>query len=207
MMIDMNGDGLPDRLMARQYSGLNFTNYLVQFNTGSNFTRADVFGFAAYDEPAAPGVYGGALNSEWVRMIDINGDGLPDRVMYPLDPGTGAPEPDCSAVPAYEVEYNNGYGFEPIIAFGGIQGLYTNCFGTAYSCDAPSGSAGASLQDEAGFALRDINGDGLPDRIIRYDGCNGATNWLVQVNLGTNFSAPVSYGPYSSQGQPGDKDF
>src|SRR5205823_10733395 len=77
---DINGDGLPDRLMQTFYSP--YTNWLVQINTGSGF--APVQNFGPYDSQ------GQNTSAAWsaisttdgaVTLLDINGDGLPDRVM------------------------------------------------------------------------------------------------------------------------------
>lgn len=200
-MVDVNGDGLPDRVMAKNTETSNFagdyTNYWVQFNTGSGFSTTNRFCYVNYGNTNTPAAWGTAVNETQVRLIDLNGDGLPDRVMLPVAPsGGGIAQGDQTT--SYIVEFNNGYGFDPPVEFGGIVGYFTN------SCNSPfsaSGDGTAGLQDTPEFALRDMNGDGLPDRVIRYNQCGSYTNWLVQFNQGTNFGAPVSYGPYSSQGQ------
>jgi hypothetical protein len=204
IMLDMNGDGLPDRVCSRVYGSISngvtvFTNYWVQFNNGSGFTGTNVFGFAAYDQPT-PGSYGGTLSSLYVRLMDINGDGLPDRVMVPINPGNGQPY-SCGSLSSYLVEYNNGYGFEPPVAFGGVIGQFTNAYNQSLVC------VGSALQDAEDFAFADINGDGLPDRIIRYIYGASMTNWLVQINQGTNFAAPQLFGPYYSQNQYNDTSY
>ncbi len=212
VMVDLNGDGLPDRLLARQ-QGLEpnsvFTNYWVQFNTGAGFTAKSAFGFQSYDEPYGPGTYGGVINSPYVRLIDLNGDGLPDRVMYPINGTTGVPEVPGN-VTSYVVEFNNGYGFEAPVYWSGVQAVYTNGCGT--SLIYPEAYQGIqTIQDTDECALRDINGDGLPDRIYRYDYCDpntgSKTNWMVQINLGGSFAPPVPYGPYYSQGQTTDINY
>jgi len=203
LMIDMNGDGLPDRLMARSYAP--FTNYLIQFNTGSGFTGTNMFGPLTY-ECFQPGTYGGTLESSGLRLLDINGDGLPDRVMFPTN-STGTPEQNLALITNYVVEFNNGYGFEPPVRWGGLLSQFTTCVATHF------GEAGASIQDSGDRIYRDINGDGLPDRILRGYTCPSGggselmTNWLVQINTGTNFADAVYYGPYLSQNQTADATY
>lgn len=195
-MIDMNGDGLPDRVIT-QISGSGYTNFFVQFNTGTGFTTTNYYSFPSYDEPSSPGTYGGIINSYYVRLIDINGDGLPDRVMWPID-ASGTSQSCFTGITNYVVEFNNGYGFEPPANFPGVLATYPDGGGTDCSM---------YVQDSMDFALRDINGDGLPDRIIRQHTSSGWTNWMVQINLGTNFAAVQNYGPYLSQGQTGDTNY
>jgi len=206
MMIDLNGDGLPDRVMSRLYGSgtykTNFVNYWVQFNTGSGFSGTNYYGFPFYDTGGTPGGYGGTLNAPFFRLIDINGDGLPDRVMYPINPTTGAPEVTMN-ITNYVVEFNNGYGFEPPVLWGGVIAQYLSpyappCTNSYYFPEYYNQNQ--TMQDTVECVLRDINGDGLPDRIYRYHQCV-MTNWMVQINQGTNFAAPVLYGPYLSQNQ------
>lgn len=188
LMLDLNGDGLPDRVLARQFAP--FTNYLVQFNTGAGFTTTNIWGPLTYDNSA--GSLGKTLNSAALRLLDLNGDGLPDRVMYVTNSGGGFATTNTS----YVVEFNNGAGFEPPVYWGGLITSYYNGYYTHYPEQ-------AAINDHDERVYRDINGDGLPDRLFRYwqiiGGSEGVTNWLVQINTGTNFAYPVIYGPYFSQ--------
>jgi RHS repeat-associated protein len=202
-MIDMNGDGLADRLLARKYAP--FTNYFVQFNTGSGFTKTNVLGFVNYGNNLSPGVYGGSINSAFVRIIDLNGDGLPDRLMLPFDNTVGG-LPACANVTNYVIEFNNGYGFEAPVNWNGVVSSYTQgapCPNNIYCNESDASSL--NIQDHAERGFMDMNGDGLPDRVYRYRNC-AITNLAVQINLGTNFAAPVLYGPYLSQGQGVNSD-
>jgi RHS repeat-associated protein len=199
-MLDMNGDGLPDRVMVQP--GGAMTSYLVQFNTGSGYGGTNFFGpFHAqgvtnnivWDGLSAAS--GSSGNMVSMRMLDINGDGLPDRIMLVLASGSSGP-----ATAQYQtnlvVELNNGYGFEPAMNWTNINSYYeTNCGGG-------STSGIADLGDDAYVAYRDINGDGLPDRIVACQ-CSYSpyTNWLVQINTGTGFGPFVNWGPVNSQGQ------
>jgi RHS repeat-associated protein len=193
-MMDLNGDGLPDRVVATA------TNFWVQFNTGSGFGPTNTFGPSTYFGSQVD--YRQHLN--WVggvRMIDINGDGLPDRVMFPTNSSGGINNTNFNTLFNYVVEFNNGAGFEPPVAFNNV--FYGYSYSVAGGTVVTEGLEG-TIQDNDGRALIDLNGDGLPDRVFRTNSyANNNNNWtnvMVQWNLGTNFSAPVSYGRYTSQG-------
>ena len=197
-MLDMNGDGLPDRVMTQP--GGNMTNYLVQFNTGSGYTGTNLFGpFKAQGVTnniswdGLTGAVGGNGNAISMRMLDINGDGLPDRVMLiksTTSSGTATPQNQTYLV----VELNNGYGFEPAINWTNVNPYYN------VSCGGGSTPGISDLGDDAYVAYRDVNGDGLPDRIIACQ-CSPYTTWMVQINTGTGFGPLINWGPVNSQGQ------
>jgi RHS repeat-associated protein len=209
-MLDMNGDGLPDRVMT--LPGSTFNYYSVQFNTGTGYTATNLFG------PYASQGYntdinwaglsgdlgynnetGGAASS--MRMFDINGDGLPDRVMLihsSISSGPALAQNQTYLV----VELNNGYGFEPAVNWTNVNPYYN------LTCGGGTTPGIQDLGDDYQVAYRDINGDGLPDRIIAcqcsYSGGTqvGYTNWLVQINTGTGFGPLINWGPIQSQNQP-----
>jgi RHS repeat-associated protein len=187
--------------------GLPYTNYVVQFNTGSGFTATNVFGpYLSQGQTNDNGNSGGpgwaGLQTGVVRLIDINGDGLPDRVMLPIDTtGTtqNGPQPMYKET-NFVVELNNGYGFEPAIIWTNVNPYYNLTNGGAYTPGI------ADLGDDYQVALRDVNGDGLPDRIIAcvfsyFNGVQtGYTNWFVQLNTGNGFANAINWGPTYNQG-------
>ncbi len=180
--------------------GGNMTNYLVQFNTGSGYTGTNLFGpFKAQGVTnniswdGLTGAVGGNGNAISMRMLDINGDGLPDRVMLiksTTSSGTATPQNQTYLV----VELNNGYGFEPAINWTNVNPYYN------VSCGGGSTPGISDLGDDAYVAYRDVNGDGLPDRIIACQ-CSPYTTWMVQINTGTGFGPLINWGPVNSQGQ------
>lgn len=201
LMLDMNGDGLPDRVLARGYGSPPgsgpFTNYWIQFNTGAGFTGKQAWGPLQHDT-YTPGGYGGTLSSSSLRMMDLNGDGLPDRVMYRTN-ATGTPESNYALLTNLVVQFNNGSGYEAFEYWGSMIAEYNNTLQIHYP-------ESGNLQDHTERVFRDINGDGLPDRLVRYwqRGVTAEvqTNWFVQINTGTYFnSAGNLYGPLNSQGQ------
>ncbi len=197
-MLDMNGDGLPDRVMTQP--GGNMTNYLVQFNTGSGYGGTNLFGgFYAQgftnniNWNGLSGNVGGNGSGVSMRLMDINGDGLPDRVMLIRatgSSGVAAPQNQTYLV----VELNNGYGFEPAINWTNVNAYYN------ISCGGGSTPGISDLGDDYQVAYRDINGDGLPDRLIACQ-CTPYTSWLVQINTGTGFGPITTWSPVNSQGQ------
>ena len=61
-------------------------------------------------------------------MIDINGDGLPDRVMWPMDPANPGLEAyipfNSTVLTNYCVEYDDGYSFESTNTSTKVPGAY-----------------------------------------------------------------------------------
>lgn len=129
-------------------------------------------------------------------MIDVNGDGLLDHVESVFSPG---------GLHSYRVSYNLGYAFSPpstqplgfyadyqtgtAVALDGLE-VRQNC---TVSAQVGAYGAGGGAQfgvSRTRVALADINGDGLPDRIMRRSAAAlrpGATKWDVQINLGDHF--------------------
>ena len=112
-------------------------------------------------------------------LIDINGDGLPDKV---YKDGT--------------VALNLGYSFAPAEPWGG--GIVNH----GQSLDAGGGAnlgfnrnhyslaGGLSLtvgMSKSNETYTDINGDGLPDKIV------AGTPLTVRLNTGTGFTAPIAW--------------
>jgi RHS repeat-associated protein len=202
-MLDMNGDNLPDRVMIgwQQSGAAPFTNYIIQFNTGSGFSSTNYFG-PYYSQGQSNDLYWAGLESGGVRLLDINGDGLPDRVMGPRNtlPGGSGFWLDARFT-NFVVEFNNGYGFEPALNWGGVDPQYSQ---PVYPpCGSYSTTDYCAIQDSGLVVLRDMNGDGLPDRIMRGPDCR-LTNWMVQINTGNGFAAVKNFGPNFSQGNTTD---
>lgn len=195
-MLDMNGDGLSDRLM--HHSATPYTRLKVQYNLGSGFENShdwmplDTQGHgddamwgasSAITTDTNPPV--GSESHSRIDMMDINGDGLPDRVMIK----------DSGQYQTYwKVQFNTGYGFDPctrdwpgiaIQALG--EGDYANIKQTAiqrtvgYDCG--NGDGGTVIT----ISCQDINGDGLPDRIAKP--AEGLNTFYVQLNTGSGFAS------------------
>jgi RHS repeat-associated protein len=202
--IDMNGDGLPDRV--------NQSNHLVALNLGYGFANEEDWGFDQIQSGESKSVSGGASlgfvkdqnsinigfslsrsdNNSKQSLQDLNGDGLPDLVTVGAN--------------ALQVRLNTGNGFSPDII------NWTN----AYSLDANSSSTeSGNLAFTVGFPIfpgiklsinpsvnlgqgmsrelvkiQDVNGDGYPDYTTSSKDDNltvslstiGRTNLLKSVN-------------------------
>ncbi|HEX3627414.1 MAG TPA: toxin TcdB middle/N-terminal domain-containing protein [Verrucomicrobiae bacterium] len=198
-LFDINGDGRPDRVMSQWWQNANMTNFLVQLNTGTNFGPVVNFGpyySQNYYASNATDVYGWAgIQTPDATMIDINGDGLPDRLMWPLNPSEPtleAPHPTSF----FAVEYNDGYRFESTNTSTSIPGAFDQWPGVVAQTNngAPYYSGidywSDSINDEPYGGLFDVNGDGLPDRVFVDVGTINQSNsaWRVYLNNGHGFN-------------------
>ena len=220
LLADMNGDGLPDRVMwgtpgtfgvqlniggafsssistwssvsgtsgaypyaPRERSAENLTTSLsyilsdlidmngdglpdrvlqggVQLNTGAGyFLGYDTsWGFSGY-----PGVIDVGNQMNTTQLVDLNGDGLPDYVV-------------SSGGTTYTVYFNTGRGFTTGVTWTGV----------STSGDTYPGWNGLQGWDMYGTKVMfvDMNGDGLPDRVIR------------NYNLGSSIFVQLSTGPF-----------
>uniref|UniRef100_UPI004056EA5E toxin TcdB middle/N-terminal domain-containing protein n=1 Tax=Candidatus Electronema sp. TaxID=2698783 RepID=UPI004056EA5E len=158
---DMNGDGLPDLIDARDNSG----NWKIYFNDGSRFLKpAETW--AAGAEYIRNAKEGGDLKD---NLIDMNGDGLPDRV-YGINGGE------------WRVRFNNGRGFTE-------RSWATN----AGLPDKNLRDIKEGLRNHR--EILDINGDGSPDLLRRTSTSGDWTvypNRAVQTDLLNNVT--TSYG-------------
>jgi RHS repeat-associated protein len=155
-LIDMNGDGLPDRILNNGSGTAG-----VQINNGVN-------GFGSLEgwnlSPDYPGLLSVSDGAYYVMLIDMNGDGLPDWV---YDYGGGY----------YAVYFNNGSEISS-----------TPVYWSNVSVAGHSGNGWDAMQawDANGTRVEmiDMNGDGLPDRVIREVYNGGSDAFEVQYNEG-----------------------
>lgn len=184
--MDMNGDGLPDRVSSRSYDGRE--GLWIGLNTGHGF-RASVNWLSDlpyfYGSSATP--FSGAVPryevaSPVASLIDLNGDGLPDRIDNQLSV-VGAYLPHIP-LPGMWVALNTGTSF------------------TAWKNWEPENWSGTYERwidnEESGFA--DINGDGLPDRLDRDYG--GHVGFWVALNNGNGFEPVTNWTPSRWDGDP-----
>ena len=220
--LDLNGDGLPDRVLATYYTSGAMTNFLVQFNTGTNFTAPKQFGpYHSLNWNNYPGgqtsynapYYWAGIETPDVHMIDINGDGLPDRVMWPMDPANPGLEAyipfNSTVLTNYCVEYDDGYSFESTNTSTKVPGAY-DVWPGVWS-QANSSYNYAAMINLPYVGLYDLNGDGLPDRVMLDE--SSMTNstslykrWLVYLNNGHGFNTtPIVVTNILDQSQSGDR--
>lgn len=140
-LIDMNGDSLPDRVTK---DGSIFVNW----NQGTGFAAtalplANSSGFAA-------GLRVFASDGVTADLVDVNGDGLPDRV-------------ESTGGSSLRVWLNSGNGFAPASVNWPIQS------GTVIS--------GVTTDSSAAIALLDVDADGLKERVVRPGGAG--SEWIA----------------------------
>jgi RHS repeat-associated protein len=172
-IFDINGDGLPDRVM-RAYSA-PYDHFDVQLNNGRGFDPVIGWWGVGGDNSIIWRTIR-AVNSEsetHVDIFDINGDGLPDRVMRAYS----------APYDYFDVQLNNGRGFDPVIRWEGVGGYNNKAWRTIRAIDGNS---------DTHVDIFDINGDGLPDRVMRaysapYD------YFDVQLNNGRGFDPVIRW--------------
>jgi len=201
-LFDVNGDGLPDRVMALYNQSENY--FKVQLNTGTNFSPVRYFGpyrSQNYTNTAF-GIPWSGINGAYSEMVDINGDGLPDHLMLPMNPSS-VPSPMVygnANFNYFAVEYNDGYSFESTNTSTAVPGAYDQWPGVVLQ-------AGASpynydqIQNLPVVGLFDLNGDGLPDRVMLDETAfaQGKPQWLVYLNNGKGFNTTPIKVPIDAQ--------
>jgi RHS repeat-associated protein len=239
--VDINGDGLPDQISA------DGDSMFVRLNLGTSFAPPVELIFAGgvgKDDPEERGFdaiavstslsssvefgylgSGGGLSWNYsyghTRFIDMNGDGLPDRVWVPstrgklrvrFNLGTNFSEPvDWNAplwgstgysVPAQEdvLSYSWGAAFK---ANAGLSIHVGVLFGWGPAINLSLGANFGQQQAPGRISLEDINGDGLVDHVFTPNtaGINPSTNRLfARLNRsgGANLLSAVR-GPFGSR--------
>jgi len=207
--MDINGDGLPDRV----YRGGN-----VSLNLGYSFAPVEQWGFSEIRDGEATSIGGGLGVSLWhgsfqagvglsktdsysnIQLIDVNGDGLPDI----LNGG--------------RVSFNTGNGFAESIPWNGNLSHIGDAVSTGQSANtgvtfgftpfiipikivvSPSASVNVGLSYEKA-QLNDMNGDGYPDYVFSEKEDNmkvqystiGKTNLMRSVNRPFGGSFTLDY--------------
>jgi hypothetical protein len=117
-------------------------------------------------------------------LLDVNGDGLPDQVsrdgstlMVALNLGYGFASAEPWGAAAYDDEKSEDGSIGATLGFN--SGIYDFAGGLSLSKD----------KSATGETLEDVNGDGLPDRVL----AGGSDGMQVGLNTGTGFAAPVAW--------------
>jgi RHS repeat-associated protein len=213
--LDMNGDGLPDRV--------NSSNHHVALNLGYGFAAEEDWGFDQIQSGASNSFSGGAGlglvqgnnsfsigfslsrsdNQSSQSLQDMNGDGLPDMVMT---------TPSLNGQQALQVRLNTGNGFSPeVLKWSNAYLLNSNSsatesgnlaftvgfsiFGIKFTVN-PSVTAGNGMSRDL-VKMMDVNGDGYSDYVSSTKDDNltvslstiGRTNLLKAVHrpMGASF--------------------
>ena len=172
-LIDMDGDGLPDRVTKHHFPpNPGHEELLVRKNNGSGFDSTNnswghFDGYALRHREKSEEGEGEDIifiESTTYDFIDMNGDGLPDRVNKDYDQTTNT---------HLYVWLNTGSGIDT---------------GTQHDWGAIDRySLNHVKQGRTEYAITDMNGDGLPDRVCSdYAFNNDNHNW-VWLNTGSGF--------------------
>ena len=169
--IDLNGDGLPDRVVRDSQNNNRWIVYrnngINGFLEGENWENVNVLNL-----PNGNYIRNYDSGGTWSDVIDMNGDGLPDRVVTRRVPPYN-----------YEIYRNNGHGFESQSVTWENRGTssYLRSMSSTWECPIfyKECRGGTSIQSD----FIDMNGDGLPDQVVV-----GYSNyWTVYFNTGSNF--------------------
>ena len=172
-MIDMDGDGKADRVLADQVIP---GQYWVQINTGTNsFGPLEKWEFA----PAGASKYLQELDAELVSghnaisvmLIDFDGDGKADRVT----------RDDSGGYTSFLVHFNNGLGFDEVQVWGNVLPP------PGVTEELSSWCAPVGFNRDGRYAdLVDIDGDGDLDRLMSSN--EQEMKFYYQLNLGRSAS-------------------
>ncbi len=203
-LIDLDGDGLPDRVVRPSVEP--YDHWFFQKNSGTGFEDTMLWkgvdaGFYAGSEKMGASLSwyfrdSGSLISELSGLVDLNGDKRPDRVLLKNE----NPSDENSALDWY-VQWNNGKGFDSAVLWDSdvrrLPGTATAKSGTSLKVFKDWDNPRNVLTD-----LRDVTGDGLPDRVtidqntsaaVPAGGSTAQGTWWVEVNTGTTFAQAVAW--------------
>lgn len=207
-LIDINGDGLPDRVLRDGRVQLNFGYWfgdpepwnggIVNDGTSRDLTGGINAGFNrdAYSWAGGLSLTIGESGSEEVH-VDINGDGLPDKVFLQGDGVLGVRLNTGSGYSSTVIPWRNAQSAvarDKHLTLGG--GVYVtfgfSFFGTAKVVFNP----GVNLSTTMGrpeFAFRDLDGDGYVDHVrSERDGeLSVAANPIGRTNLLRRVDRPL----------------
>jgi RHS repeat-associated protein len=170
-LIDMNGDGLPDRVTRTNDAGVNYYN--LQLNTGSGFGSVQTH-WASLPNEGSDGTTAwngvdssllvGSFSTATSQLLDLDGDNLPDRVVRQYS----------TSFDHFRVQLNSGTGLGSASSWTGVTSANGNYPGDTLKTPSVVTSDGISTL----AILADMNGDGLPDRVMA-----GGTSGQFDVQL------------------------
>lgn len=176
-LIDVNGDGLPDWVTVGDGP---YNYYNVQLNTGSGFTSTQYSWSPLSNEGSDSAITWNSVDttlanadgsvSATCQLMDINGDNLPDRVLR-----------GYSTRDHFQIQTNTGTGWATRTTMTGVSGADSTYQATSTSTS--DGEASRSI-------MIDMNGDGLPDHVMKG---SSSGQFDVQLNLGGSFGSTVAW--------------
>ncbi|MCD5345786.1 SpvB/TcaC N-terminal domain-containing protein [Agromyces sp. S2-1-8] len=224
-LADVNGDGLPDvvytnpsGVFVRYNLGYSFADAVLPLATGGFNTQESIGAHASAGFATPWGEFSGGVSFNWnydmarFAWLDVNGDGIPDRLHKP------------SAGEQPTVEFGTGSGLAPAVDFGDFAraaGVGVADLGASpqVSYDRSQGmgggvdftvyagplclvacylviNPGASYQNSVSFSevtLEDIDGDGFVDSLASTDDHQVAVqrNTTGRTNLLSSYTNPL----------------
>ncbi len=204
-LLDVNNDGLPDVIKVNSSGGNN--TYLVYKNTGATWNDTPETWVNNVNMDARPDQY-------WTRLVDVNGDSLPDIVKATSDTwyvwkNTGKnwnPVAEKwavnSQIPGFTETNNNmevvdvdGDGLADIVRSMAISGPITRILvykntGTGWNATPETWAndiIDVPVVSSPQASFTDVNGDGLVD-IVKSKNNGGPNNeWQVWLNTGSSW--------------------
>jgi RHS repeat-associated protein len=200
-LFDINGDGYPDREMTTFVPYEAMTNLYIQVNSGTNFGQLRRFPYKSLNYNNSNGSQNYQAVSQWAgietaesHFMDLNGDGLPDHIMWPMNPNSVGNELPHTNLTYFALEFNNGYAFESTNSLTSAPGAFDQWPGVTNPVTSTIIYNSTTFYGDAIWALPfvglyDVNGDGLPDRLMLDPATwgNANTGWLVYLNNGHGF--------------------
>jgi|GEM_PF-6457750 len=212
-LIDLDGDGIPDRITQAQASPIPgadlYDHWIFQKGNGHGFEPATIWSGIDHTFSASAKIAGsmgwfirdGSISTEIGRLEDLNGDKLPDRIL--MKPKAGADGYD------WYWQKNNGHGFDAAILWDDsirpLLGVSANVATSIQAFDSSANDRSYSV------FFKDVTGDGLPDRVTvnMLAGTTAQNIWWVEENDGTTFKDAVIWsgieGSNMSQSSPGQE--
>ncbi|MCP3926675.1 MAG: hypothetical protein GY714_29290 [Desulfobacterales bacterium] len=172
-LIDMDGDGLPDRVSNYNYKRKE-DGFWVALNTGKGFEPYKSWNIDNVGIQSKGYITSSDTNGIYADLIDMNGDGLPDRVDY---------QKHTTGVYDFWVAINNGEKFKEYESWNKNKDVGIQLKGYI----AASNASGVYAD------LKDMNGDGLPDRVDYYNHKTGQFGFWVGLNNGNGFEKYKSW--------------
>jgi RHS repeat-associated protein len=186
---DVNGDGLPDIIIATPGTTINSDTDVVWLNNGAGWTKT-----ASWTMPTMTVLgttYGVAIGTQYnpiataptgynyyTNVIDINNDGLPDLVQTTND-NFGA----LTTSDHYGVWLNTGTGWTRNTAWSAAMPIHLTS-GTYY---------GSIVTGQGTDTITDLNGDGLPDWIETTYQNAPSDNYDVWLNNGAGWTKSTAW--------------
>ncbi|MDR0971568.1 MAG: hypothetical protein LBM25_04200, partial [Bacteroidales bacterium] len=224
--MDMNGDRYPDAVsevqiqLSKPQGGLSTrkVNYRLGIDKSKYNSSGNTFGCSFLKAGKMLGMnpkiskiflngndgLGGSIstskNSTSLSFVDINGDGLPDKVNYSgkisLNYGNGFGNVERWNMSQFRESGSTSYGLNaslgdiPILS---ILGKVTNKVNTSLAL----GLGGSKNENNSSYMLLDINGDGLQDLVsaewVRFNKGNGFSDYYLDLGLGQGLDKGVGY--------------